>query len=221
MLGFFAKRPRPTPEVEAIYRKLATLLDDESVQNERLPTHLREAMAQNSPCDFIVGGHGAFGRTYTNAVPVNGPLGQAVYLSALRINSTSIMFHRLGSIGNIDVFETVSLDAAVWDILFLSLYFPARSRKAPSGYALDIKIPVSGRIFGTTSRVEPFPQALYMSARAFTVRQIGMPLPNRLIRVALTTRAFIRPETHGRRVDELVRSRMTLALTDEEPDGPM
>jgi hypothetical protein len=31
------------------------------------------------------------------------------------------MFHRLGSLGSIDVYETVSLNGAEWDILFLDL----------------------------------------------------------------------------------------------------
>src|SRR5258708_7276144 len=35
--------------------------------------------------------------------------------------SQQIMFHRLGSLGSIDVYETVSLNGAEWDILFLDL----------------------------------------------------------------------------------------------------
>jgi hypothetical protein len=124
------------------------------------------------------------------------------------------MFHRLGSISNIDVFETVSLDGEVWDVLFLPLYYPRRSTKPPSGYSLDEML--QSRISGTTSRVEPFPQGLYQAARLFTKDVLGIPLPNRLIREALSGCRFVRPETHKRRVDELVRSRMTLALTDAD-----
>jgi hypothetical protein len=203
-----------SPDVEAIFEKLDRFLKTPSLQNESLPEALQKAIAKNIPCDTVPGADGVYGRTYTNPIPTNGPIGQALYLSSLQINGTSVMFHRLGSISNIDVFETVSLDGEVWDVLFLSLYFPRRSSKLPTGYSLD----ETGRFFGTTSRVDPFPQDLYQAVRLFTKGVLGMPLPNRLIREALAERRFLRPEAHKLRVDELVRSRMTLALTDPDLD---
>lgn len=205
-----------SPEVEAIFHKLENFLKTPSHQNEQLPAHMQEAIARNPACDVIAGAEGVYGRSHTNPIPANGPLGQALYLSSLRINGTSVMFHRLGSISNIDIFESVSLDGAVWDVLFLSLYYPRRSTKPPSGYSFDESIPMMGRLFGTTSRVEPFPQDLYEAVRLFSTRAIGLPLPNKFIRETLSQRSFIPPETHKRRIDELVRSRMTLALTETD-----
>jgi hypothetical protein len=216
--GLFGARnvPSVSPEVEAIFKKVESFLADEDAQVARLPVELQEEIAENTACDFIPNGTGSFGKSIENPIPVNGPLGQALYLSSVRVNLVPIMFHRLGSFSGIDIFEIVSLDGGVWDIFFLSLYFPRRSRKAPSGYTVANNAPVSGRIYGTTARVEPFPHGLYEAVRQFTVRSIGVPLPNREVREALHRQPFVSPETHRRRIDELIRSRMQVALTDHD-----
>ena len=208
------KKSSEPPEIEAIFQKLHHFLKTPELQNERLPVALQSAIANNCACDVVPRAEGAFGRSPTNPIPANGPLGQVLYLSSLQINGTAVMFHRLGSVSDIDVFETVSLDGEVWDVLYLSLYYPRRSGNVPTGYSLR----EDARFFGTNSRVDPFPQDLYQAVRQFTKDALGIPLPNRLIREALDNHHFRRPETQKRRVDELVRSRMKLALTDADMD---
>jgi len=44
------------------------------------------------------------------------------------------LFHRLGAIDKVDVFEAVSFNGSEWFILFVDLYHPRRSRLAPDGF---------------------------------------------------------------------------------------
>src|SRR3546814_10801196 len=58
-------------------------------------------------------GSGPFGFTETNPIPVNGPIGQLAYLSRLETQSGQrILFHRLGAIDKVDVFEAVTFDGS-------------------------------------------------------------------------------------------------------------
>lgn len=206
-----------SPEVERIFEKMSAYLKSESIQNSRLPTQILEQLKKNPACDKIPGGRGEFGRSFSNPVPANGPIGQAIYLSSLRCNGQSVLFHRLGSLKEVDVFEIVSLDGRYWDLLYLSFYFPIRSRKSPSGYNLDESAPLAGRFFGTTIRVEPFPQALYGAVRTFTLKTIGMPLPNRIIREALESTLFSPPDVHQQKIAHVLQSGLHLSRT--EPEG--
>lgn len=213
-----AKNPKEgtDPEVEAIFAKLHNFLLDERAQIERLPQELQKRINANLPCDSVPKAEGPFGKCITNPIPANGPLGQVLYLSALRINRSPVLFHRLGSFSEIDIFEIASIDGVVWDILFMSLYFPRRSRKAPQGYSLDESAITSAQFFGTTTRVEPFPHDLYDAIRTFSINWIGLPLPNRLVREAISSVKFAPPETHRLRVNEFVRSKMQLSLTHRD-----
>src|SRR3546814_13912845 len=72
-------------------------------------------------------GSGPFGFTETNPIPVNGPIGQLAYLSRLETQSGQrILFHRLGAIDKVDVFEAVTFDGSGWFIFFVDLYHPRR-----------------------------------------------------------------------------------------------
>jgi hypothetical protein len=48
-----------------------------------------------------------------------------------------LLFHRLGSVDNIDIFETVTFSGGQWFILFLDMYHPKKSRIAPDGFRLS------------------------------------------------------------------------------------
>ena len=132
-----SEEPHVSPEVKDVFRKIHRLMDNEKAQNERLPEPYRSQVLRGADCDEIAGAVGEFGRDPRNPIPVNGPLGELIYLSNLRTaNSQQIMFHRLGSISNVDIYETVSLDGAIWDILFLHQYHPRKSQRSPSGYRI-------------------------------------------------------------------------------------
>ncbi|MCY4364582.1 MAG: hypothetical protein OXE42_20765, partial [Gammaproteobacteria bacterium] len=71
----------------------------------------------------------------TNPIPVNGSIGQLAYLSKLETErGERILFHRIGAVDTIDVFEAVTFSGSEWFILFVDLYHPRRSRLTPDGF---------------------------------------------------------------------------------------
>lgn len=113
-------------DVKAIFDKLQNLLEDDAVQNARLPEPLRSELAHGLACDALPGGSGEFGLTPTNPIPVNGPTGEVLYLSKLRTDpgwkgqfsaGRPVMFHRVrsedGLTGPVDVYEVLSVDRRV------------------------------------------------------------------------------------------------------------
>lgn len=51
------------PDIEAIFKKLFTLLEDDNEQNSKLPELLRAPIAGGLSCDELPNAHGEFGRT--------------------------------------------------------------------------------------------------------------------------------------------------------------
>jgi hypothetical protein len=105
-----------TKKTKALREALAhihRILDDEMFQLELVHPAMK-AMLESSPAyDKDPNGSGPFGFTETNPIPVNGPIGQLAYLSRLETQSGQrILFHRLGAIGTVDVFEAVSFNGA-------------------------------------------------------------------------------------------------------------
>lgn len=126
-----------SPEVQQIFEKALRFLDDETAQNNALPEQFRKVLAVSPSCDRIPNAFGEFGRTLTNPIPVNGPVGQLVYLSRLETpNGSAVAFHRLGAFDKVDAFEVVSENGRHWDVLYLSLYFTRKSTQVPSGYRM-------------------------------------------------------------------------------------
>ena len=70
------------------------------------------------------------------------------------------MFHRLGSLSNVDIYETVSLDGAIWDILFLHQYHPRKSQRTPSGYQFVTGTERNRLLVGVNDFVAAFPERL-------------------------------------------------------------
>jgi hypothetical protein len=221
LLGhFFGRKPSADDLlIESAFKRLSSFFENEELQNEPMSEEWKQLVAGRAATDRVPGGHGAFGRCFTNPVPVNGVIGVGYYLSSLRINRGPILFHRLGSFEQVDCFETVSADGSIWDLLYLDIYYPRRSRHAPEGYSIDNSDSLVGRFTGTNRRVEPFPHALFGAVAEYTAKVIGRPWSNPKVREILAAGRFIAPETHRRRVDEIVRSRMSLAPTDAVMDS--
>ena len=159
--GTRSEEPHVSPEVKDVFRKIHRLMDNEKAQNERLREPYRSEVLRGADCDEIAGAIGEFGRDPRNPIPVNGPLGELIYLSNLRTaNSQQIMFHRLGSISNVDIYETVSLDGAIWDILFLHQYHPRKSQRSPSGYRIVTGTERNSLLLGVDDFVAAFPDHL-------------------------------------------------------------
>ncbi len=121
---------------------------------------------ENGGCDKVKGGHGDFGLSITNPIPVNGIMGEIKYLNQLARGEMDILFyHRLGSIEEdnknvIDAYEVVSIDGKHWDILYFDMYHTRRSYLIPKGYRRS-KVPNSFKImpfgFGTHNQDTNFP----------------------------------------------------------------
>ena len=180
-----------------VFKKLHRLMDSEKSQIERLPEPLRSEVRNGADCDQIAGATGEFGHDPRNSVPVNGPLGAMIYLSNLRTaNSQPLMFHRLGSITNVDIYETVSVDGANWDILFLHQYHPRKSRRLPSGYQMATGAEFNRLLLGTNEYLAGFPEHLADAIAKTSERLFGARVRPPQVREALGRAIFERPTDH-------------------------
>jgi len=180
-----------------VFKKVHRLMDNEKSQIERLPEPLRSEVRDGVGCDQITGATGEFGHDPRNSVPVNGPLGAMIYLSNLRTdNSQPIMFHRLGSVSNVDVYETVSVDGAKWDILFLHQYHPRKSRRLPSGYQIATDAEFNRLLFGINEYLAGFPEHLADAIAKASEGLFGVRVRPPQIREALGRAIFERPTDH-------------------------
>jgi hypothetical protein len=215
-------KTRVSPEVEAIFKKLDRLMDDEKAQIDGLPEPFRSEVRSGADCDQIPGAAGEFGRDPQNPIPVNGPLGQMIYLSNLRTaTSQKIMFHRLGSFAKIDAYETVSLDGAVWDILLFDLYHPRKSRRAPTGYRIATGAERERLLLGANDFVASFPDQLPDAIANTNERLLGGRMRPRQVREAIERINFMRPADHESRLNSVlavlrVEARPTLRSEETE-----
>lgn len=117
--------------------------DDEPLEEQKkdfLKSTVSPESINNKCCDQIPGAYGSFGTTPTNPIPVNGIIGEIVYMSSLRSKTgVGFYYHRLGSLSSppsnnpIDEYELVAGDASEWRNLFFDCYYPRRSIKVPDG----------------------------------------------------------------------------------------
>ena len=201
---------------DALERTHRFLLD-EDLQNQRLPAELRQEIARNAPLDQLPDGVGDFGLGIRNPIPVNGPFGEAQYLSSLvTADGKAIAFQRLATIDRVSVYETVTLDGLDWNFLFLSRYHPRKSRQAPKGFRFAEGGERNVLIRGTDQQAEDFPVAIHRMVELFTRRLLGVSIADP--RLKLLEKAIIRlPPDHQRRLQEL---RFGGASTPAGPDGP-
>ena len=183
-------RPQDDPEIERILRKMENFLTSDAMQNAILPEQVKALVIGGINCDKILSGDGDFGRAPTNPIPVNGPIGQVMYLSRLRTSDKNcpLMFHRVGSVPNgnraIDMYEVLSTDDRVREYLFLSLYHPRKSMLAPSGHKLAKSHDNSNPMIGVNFTSENFPKELDLRIRDMQ-RDISLPLPVSEVRMYL------------------------------------
>ena len=191
-----------TPQVKDVFRKLHRLMDNEKAQNERLAEPFRTQVRRGADCDEIAEGAGEFGRDPRNPIPVNGPLGELLYLSNLRTtDSQQIMFHRLGSLRNVAIYEIVTLDGAVWDILFLHPYHPRKSRRSPSGYQIVTGDERNTLVLGVNDFVVAFPERLSDAIATMSERIFRFRIRPPQVREALVRSIFQRPTDHLSRLN--------------------
>jgi hypothetical protein len=194
-----------SPEADAIIKKLDRLTDDEKSQLDDLPEAVRSKVLSGAECDEIIGAAGEFGRDHRNPIPVNGPLGEMIYLSNLRTaTSQPLMFHRLGSVRDVDAFETVSFDGSGWDVLFLDLYHPRKSRRAPAGYRIAVGAERERLLLGTDEFVASFPDQLLNAISNSNARLLGARLRPHQVREAIERINFKRSADHQLRLNTVM-----------------
>lgn len=198
------KRESEMPvEVARVFERVKQLLLDESQQNAMNHPSIAERITGGLDVDQLPNATGEFGHCIENPIPVNGPLGEILYLSQLQSSDTNqrLFFHRIGSALHIDIYETVTTNGKLWDLLYLSLYHPRKSRIAPEGYRL-VSLESQPAIFGVNSRIEEFPIGLQRAVIELTKSIFGIPLASSEIRIAEESCRFDRPVEHQRCVRE-------------------
>lgn len=177
-------------EIEAIATRIFLLLDSDARQNESMPALVRALIEDGPDCDQLPNATGEFGRSPSNPIPVNGPLGEVVYLSRLTTETGApVMFHRVGADADgplvVDVYEVQAIDGSVRERLFLSMYHPRKTKRPPQGYRLADTIDGRNPIWGVSHTVPNFPAKLDAYVRHWQVEQLGLPLPVPKLRTAL------------------------------------
>jgi hypothetical protein len=209
-MGFLSSLFGVNKEEKALREALShihRILDDEKFQLELVHPAMK-AMLESAPAyDQDPRGSGPFGFTEQNPIPVNGPIGQLAYLSRLETQSGQrILFHRLGAIDRVDVFEAVTFDGREWFVLFLDLYHPRRSRLTPDGFRFTKDVP---QFSGFHKFCEDFPYD-FVEKKA-SERESGLSMAYIAISKVsdqIQNRVFNRPLAHKAKLD-LVRSRLS------------
>jgi len=191
--------------MQAIYR----LIDDEEHQNGLLPDVVAHAIKRGLACDVIPGATGRFGYEAGNPIPVNGAIGELAYLSKLETTQGErLLFHRIGAIDSMDVFEAVTYSGSAWYIFFVDMYHPRRSRRAPDGFVIA-KDPRQFSGFHNCCADFPYDFVAAKLQSPELLRFAYIPLGH--VTEAIGRRAFTRPLSHKAKLD-IVLSQLSSRL---------
>ena len=205
---------RQRDQTDAIFEKLDIFLNSDSAQNAAMPDDLKSLISAVGEADSVPGATGEFGLSVTNPIPVNGPIGEVTYLSALElIDGRSVWAHRLGSRDRVDIFEAVSEDGKNWFVLFLTPYFSRKSKYAPAGFRFRGPRKVIG-ISATNQFVPEFPMSLPSAITEWTKATLGVPLIARGLREAVQSNLFSRPLLHCAEIKAMQLSTGEIDLAD-------
>jgi hypothetical protein len=190
------KKSHSSADIDQLFERLSRLLIDENLQNERLPPELKEEIRRSRPTDIVPAAWGEFGRDLNNPIPTNGPIGEILYLSSLKSDGGArIAFQRLGSVGKVDVFETISFDGKDWSILCCSMYYPRKSRIAPKGFMFVGNEYGSRWIRGTNNYAIEFPRGILQRTIEWTETRIGLTIADPDLKL-FDTGTWNRPPQH-------------------------
>lgn len=187
--------------------QIRRILEDEQFQLDMINPTMKAMIESRPAYDRDPDGTGPFGFSETNPIPVNGPIGQLAYLSKLEtVRGERILFHRIGAVNTIDVFEAVTFSGSEWFILFVDLYHPRRSRLTPDGFRFTQEV---GQFSGFHKFCKDFPYDFVEMKQS--ERESGLSMAYIAIsKVAelIQNRAYQRPLAHKAKLD-LVKSRLT------------
>jgi len=183
------------------------ILEDEQFQLEMINPVMRVMIESCPAYDRDPNGTGPFGFSEMNPIPVNGPIGQLAYLSKLETaRGERILFHRIGAIDKIDVFEAVTFSGSEWFILFVDFYHPRRSRLTPDGFRFTQAV---GQFSGFHKFCMDFPYdfaEMKQSERNSGLSMAYIPIGN--VAEPIQNRVYQRPLAHKAKLD-LVKSRLS------------
>jgi hypothetical protein len=213
-MGFISNLFGGNKEEKALREALGQIhriLEDEEFQLEMLHPIMKAKIEAAPAYDRDPNGTGPFGFVETNPIPVNGPIGQLAYLSKMETNrGERILFHRIGAVNTIDVFEAVTFSGSEWFIFFVDLYHPKRSRLTPDGFRFTQEV---GQFSGFHKYCRDFPYDFVemkqsesesgLSMAYIAISKVTGPIQNGV---------YQRPLAHKAKLD-LVRSRLTSLLT--------
>ncbi len=178
MFGWLRQRSLKGKASQAA-QSLLDYFESDDLQNEEYPEPVRRAILSGSAVNRIEGATGAFGFSPTNPIPVNGSMGEVIYISCLRTpDGLPVIGHRVATVGRIDAYEVISIGTGQWDLLFFDPYHPRKSRDTPEGFTRDRTI-----LFSATNQcVDHFPQGAEAALRDFarTVLGNGAMIPDQI-----------------------------------------
>lgn len=181
-------------------------LEDQIKDMEIFPGDFLNTAIEGLDCDILPGAVGDFGRIKTNPIPVNGPIGEIKYLNRLRTNDGGLIFHRIGSDGQIDIYETVSIGGKFWDILYFDMYHPRRSTVSPSKYSFsEYQEQYSKLRLGYYSNAfdADFPFGLSESIKKNIGDTLGIKIAQKYEEAIKDRSKFVRPLAHSQKLQYL------------------
>ena len=193
--------------VRKAIERIRRILEDEQLQLDMIDPVMKEMIESRPAYDKDPNGTGPFGYSETNPIPANGPIGQLAYLSKLETaRRERILFHRIGAVNAIDVFEAVTFSGSEWFILFVDLYHPRRSRLTPEGFQFTQEIALFS---GFQNLCPDFPYDFVEMKQA--ERESGLSIAyiavSKVIE-GIENRVYQRPTGHKAKLD-LVKSRLS------------
>ena len=213
-MGFISKLFGGNKEDKALreaFEQIRRILEDEQFQLDMIHPAMKSMIETCPAYDKDPNGTGPFGFSETNPIPVNGPIGQLAYLSKLETaKGERILFHRIGAVNTIDVFEAVTFSGSEWFILFVDLYHPRRSRLTPEGFRFTQEV---GQFSGFHKFCTDFPYDFVEMKQSESESGLSMAyIAISKVMEPIQSRAYQRPLAHKAKLD-LVKSRLTSVQT--------
>ena len=212
-MGFFSNlfgKNKQDAEMRQAFDGIKRILEDEDFQIDLIHPAMKEIIRNSPSYDKDPNGTGPFGYSEKNPIPVNGPIGQLAYLSRIETNKGErLIFHRIGAVNTVDVFEAVTFSGSEWFILFTDFYHPRRSRALPDGFRFTSEVP---QFSGFHKYCSNFPydfREMKASQQDSGLSLAYIPLSK--VMPQIESRAFSRPLAHKAKID-VVRSRLTSSL---------
>lgn len=209
-MGFISKLFGGNKEDKALreaFEQIRRIIEDEQFQLDMIHPAMKAMIESRPAYDQDPNGTGPFGFSETNPIPVNGSIGQLAYLSKLETErGERILFHRIGAVDTIDVFEAVTFSGSQWFILFVDLYHPRRSRLTPDGFRFTDEV---GQFSGFHKFCADFPYDFVEMKQSESESGLSMAyIAISKVMEPIQNRAYQRPLAHKAKLD-LVTSRLT------------